>query len=211
MKQRLNIDNPFFNFMGKLGDLMLVNILFLIYSIPIVTIGPSLAAMYQCFSDMRADAFQSALHNFHQAFRKNRRQALPAGLVMLASGLLLAFNLSFLARAGVRGIWGFVGTVTGCLLLLWEMAFAYLFPVAARQKSRLSEKLSHSLYLAVLNLPYTLPMVLMNLVLPVCIALGDFFTGLALPLYMVFGFALIAWADTALLARCKGISYIGKE
>ena len=40
------MDNGFFRTLGKLADLMILNILFIVCSIPIFTIGASLTAMY---------------------------------------------------------------------------------------------------------------------------------------------------------------------
>lgn len=50
--KKLSIDNPFFEFMGKVGDVMIVNILFLICSVPIITMGASVFAMYETFRQM---------------------------------------------------------------------------------------------------------------------------------------------------------------
>ncbi|XCP85689.1 YesL family protein [Roseburia hominis] len=203
MKKRLNIENPFFEFMGRLGDLALVNILFLICSLPVVTIGASLAAMYECFRRMREGEFVSAFRDFMGVFRESFKKATPIWLLMLATGAVLVFDLTFLGQAGTRGIWGIVGMVTGALMLLWEMVFAFLFPVVIWEEGSLKEKLVRSLYLAVRNLPYTLLMVAMNIILPVCIVLGDYFMGLVTPIYVVAGFGLIAFADVVLLERCK--------
>ena len=41
-----NYDNPVWRFIGKLGDLIILNVLWLITSIPIVTIGASTTALY---------------------------------------------------------------------------------------------------------------------------------------------------------------------
>ena len=41
-----NYDNPVWRFIGKLGDLILLNILWIICSIPVFTIGASTTAVY---------------------------------------------------------------------------------------------------------------------------------------------------------------------
>ena len=41
-----NYDNPVWRFIGKLGDLMILNILWVICSIPIFTMGASTTAVY---------------------------------------------------------------------------------------------------------------------------------------------------------------------
>ncbi len=51
--KKLSIDNPFFGFMDRLGDIVILNILFLICSVPIITMGASVSAMYQALRDGR--------------------------------------------------------------------------------------------------------------------------------------------------------------
>ena len=46
MSNFFNMDNGLFRALGKLADLMLLNILFLVCSLPIFTIGASFTAMY---------------------------------------------------------------------------------------------------------------------------------------------------------------------
>ena len=41
MNRLFQIDNPFFRFMGNVADLVILNFLFLICCIPIVTVGAS--------------------------------------------------------------------------------------------------------------------------------------------------------------------------
>lgn len=41
-----NYDNPVWRFIGKLGDLILLNILWIVCSIPVFTIGASTTAVY---------------------------------------------------------------------------------------------------------------------------------------------------------------------
>ena len=46
LQNLFNYDNPVWRFIGKFGDLIVLNILWIITSIPIVTIGASTTAMY---------------------------------------------------------------------------------------------------------------------------------------------------------------------
>ena len=43
-----NYDNPIWRFIGRLGDMVVLNILWIICSIPIITIGASTTALYYC-------------------------------------------------------------------------------------------------------------------------------------------------------------------
>lgn len=48
-------DNKFFSFMSLVGDIILLNVLFVITSIPIVTAGISLTALYTSIKKGYAD------------------------------------------------------------------------------------------------------------------------------------------------------------
>ena len=46
MKEKIfGLDSPFFNLMSKLGDLMLLNLMWIVCSLPIVTVGASTTAL----------------------------------------------------------------------------------------------------------------------------------------------------------------------
>lgn len=45
--KKLTTDNPFFEFMGNVGDWILLNLLFVLTSIPVITVGMSLTALYR--------------------------------------------------------------------------------------------------------------------------------------------------------------------
>ena len=85
MKSRLNIENTFFEMMGRLGDIMIVNILFIICSLPVITIGASITAMYHTFQEMADGRGTSAARIFFQTWRKYMKQSLPIWLVSIAA------------------------------------------------------------------------------------------------------------------------------
>lgn len=205
MKSRLNIENPFFEMMGRLGDIMIVNILFLVCSLPVVTAGTSVTAMYHTFQEMADGRGTSAVKGFFGAWKKYRKQSFSLWLVMLAAGALLVFDLLFLGRAGQDGPWSMVSIGIGCLLLLWEMIFAYLFPVLpemAEEGIRGKAVFQRSLYLAAGHFPVTALMILLNIIPAACMAASPFVMALAVPVYMVVGFGLTGYLNTWLLRRC---------
>lgn len=200
--KKMNIENPFFEFMGRVGDVMLLNLFFLIFSLPVFTAGASFAALYQSYDDMENGGFVSAFRSFYGAWKKHFRTGVKTWLCLLLTGIILLFDLIFLGSVGGRGIWKFISVGTGCLLVLWEMVFAYVFPVIVKQGGNVKEILRCSLVLAVSNLPYTVVMAVLNSGVLLCFAAGGSFLVLAAPIYLVFGFSLTVYADMALLRRC---------
>ncbi len=75
MDRIFNMDNKFFTFMGKAADLILLNIIFLICCLPVVTIGASVTAMYYVTLKMVRNEESYISRSFFQSFRQNFRQA----------------------------------------------------------------------------------------------------------------------------------------
>ena len=60
MNNIFNPDNKFFSFMGRVADLMILNLLCIVCCIPVVTAGPAIAAMYYITLKM-ADGHQNGI------------------------------------------------------------------------------------------------------------------------------------------------------
>lgn len=202
MMKKLNIDNPFFNFMGRLADIVLLNLLFLVCSLPVITIGASLAALYQSCDDMPEGEFISAFRNFFGTFRKQFKKSIRIWLVFLATGCLLIFDILFLGGTGGRNVWSVVGIGVGCLFVLWEMIFCYIFPVVLKKGGGVMEMSKESMLLAVRNFPYTIIMALLNMIPLLSFILGGRILISAIPIYLLFGFGLTAYINTGFLRRC---------
>lgn len=202
MMKKLSVENPFFDFMGRLGDIVLLNLLFLAFSLPVVTIGASFTALYQSLEEIAEGEFISAYRNFTAAFKKHVRTGMKVWLVLLATGGVLMFDLIYLGSVGVQGNWGVVSIGVGCLLVLWEMAFCHIFRVLLTEEGRAPELLKKSMFQAVKNFPYTLLMMILNSIPLVCFMIGGALLEFVVPLYLVFGFAATAFANTFFLRRC---------
>ena len=86
-----NYDNPVWRFIGKLGDLIILNVLWIVCSIPIFTIGASTTAVYYVTLKMVRDEEDSTIKSFFRSFKSNFKQATAIWLILLAAGAVLAF------------------------------------------------------------------------------------------------------------------------
>ena len=206
MKDGFDIDNPFFAFMGGLADIVIVNLLFLVCSIPVITMGASMSAMYQTMQKMREGRMPSAFRAFTAAFCSSLKKSIPAWMLQLVSGLVLFFDLFFVGMMPKTAAWNLIGMVTGGMLLIWLMMSCYLFPAAVYDGRKLKPALSQCLYLAVRNLPYTIAMAVLSSIPFVCILLGDYFIGVVTPIYILAGFGITAYINTMLLGKCKDLN-----
>ena len=90
-----NYDNPVWRFIGKLGDLILLNLLWTVCSIPVITIGASTTAVYYVTLKMVRDENDSTVRSFFHSFKANFNQATAIWAIFLAVGLILAFDIRF--------------------------------------------------------------------------------------------------------------------
>ena len=105
-----NYDNPVWRFIGKLGDLILLNILWIICSIPVFTIGASTTAVYYVTLKLARDEDDSTIRSFFRSFKNNFKQATAIWLILLAAGLVLSVDFWFFI-SGQMALGGMLKTV----------------------------------------------------------------------------------------------------
>lgn len=209
--KKINVENPFFDFMGRVADVVIANLLFVAASLPVITIGASTAALYETIAEMRQDTFVSSARSFYRAFRSAFRKSLSLWLMQLLSGIVLIFDLMYVVKAPDTAFWHTTSVLLGGLFLLWMMLACYLFPAGLYREKTWKIAVKRSIYLAIRNLPCTLGMMLIHAVPGICLLLGDYYVGVVTPLYLAAGFGVSAWINTALLDKCKEIKKISVE
>ena len=200
MAKTLLPENPVMIFMEKVFNMMLANILFLICSIPVITIGAALTGMIQVIQDQIYNEEQPVIRRFFEAFRENFRQATIAFL-MLAVFLIGMTCNALLVLTYVQGwiaqiLYILLAVLTAVVLCI----MSYLFPMLVRYRNTLRDHLNNSLILTVVKLPRTIAMLFLNLLF-FLIPFFSFRIFLAtLVFWLIIGFAFIAYSDTRILA-----------
>ena len=75
MHNLFNYENPFIQFLVRVGDLMILNLLFILCSLPAVTLGASLTALHRVTQNMLFEQEEPLLKAFFRAFRQNFKQS----------------------------------------------------------------------------------------------------------------------------------------
>lgn len=199
MKKLFDMDNPVIRFMGRVGDLIVLNALFLVCSLPVVTAGASLTAMIKVIQGYLTGSEPGMFRTFFRAFRQNFRQATAVWLLLAVLLGVMGYNF-FLIGANFSG--GFamgMKIAMGALTIVLLAAAGYVFPLIARYENTLRQHLLNALILAVAKLPRTLCVLALN-VLPAALAyfsLRVFFYSIAV--WVLVGFAAVCWLDCLLL------------
>ena len=86
-------DGSFMDFLTQVADVLLAGVLWLVCSIPVVTIGASTAAMYQVLLNVLDGREDGVLRDFFGAFRHRFGFYTKLWLVLLALGLFCGLDL----------------------------------------------------------------------------------------------------------------------
>ena len=95
MGNLFNPEAPLMQGLGKIADMMVLNVLTVLLSLPVVTAGAATAALYDATWRILQDE-GSVYGAYFRAFKSNFKQATVLWLLTLASGALLLFCLLFL-------------------------------------------------------------------------------------------------------------------
>lgn len=144
-----------FKALNLIADIMLLHLLWIIFSLPIVTIGASTTALYYtAMKRVRKDEGYT-INNFYRSFKENFKQSTIIFLILVLIGGVLYVDFCIATAAG-----GTVGTIMliGCSLLIIPYAFTslYIFPVQAKFENPIHQNFKNALLLAILNFGYTL-------------------------------------------------------
>ena len=194
--KKFGIDNPFFAFMGRVGDILILNILFVITSIPVVTIGMSLSAMYRVTLRMARKECNYVAKEYFRACREEWKKSTVIWLIILVSGGVLVFDVTV-----GKDMWNALNAAVGALIFIWGMLFTYVFAVQARFENTVKNIFKNALYMAVRHFPFTVIMMVLNAIPAVCILFGSMTMALATPIYVAAGFTVTARINSIFLNR----------
>lgn len=129
--KKTNIDSPFYRTMGKLGDLVFANVLWLVCCLPVVTAGASTLGLFTVMNKMAAKEDYSVRTDFFKAFRRDFKQGTALWLVVLVGGLA-GFRGLFLATAQESTTNGILAAASFLLLVGVGCCGSWGFALLAR-------------------------------------------------------------------------------
>ena len=195
-----NYDNPVWRFIGKFGDLILLNILWLVFSIPIFTIGASTTAVYYVTLKLARDDDGYTIRSFFKSFKENFKQATIIWLILLVIGAILGVDLYFFARVytGTGTLKTVMLTVFLALIIVYAAVFMYIFPLQSRFVNTVKRTFFNAFFMSLRHLFRTIGMIVINGVL---VAVGFvFMVPPVLMIFMLFGFPILAFINSYILA-----------
>ena len=195
MNRFFNIESPLMNFLNRVCDLLILNALFVLCCIPVVTIGASFTALhYVCYRMIR-DEEGYITRDFFRSFRQNFRQSTLIWLLFLIVFLLVGTDMVLMRNQGQS-----FPTLLRYLIYADAAVVAaiglYAFPLQARFENSIYGTLRNAALLTIGAFPRTLAM-LVVMAMPFLIL---FVFPRLIPVLVMVGFSAPAYACASLYA-----------
>lgn len=135
-------DSPVYKFMTRLWDIVKISLLWLVCSIPVITIGPATAALNKIALEMADDAEGYVARDFLKAFRENFKSSILLGLIGVVAFYAVYLDIQFFqVTEGSSMLFLVAAIITG---FVCGMAFIYAFPLMARYENTTFRTLKNS-------------------------------------------------------------------
>ncbi|MDD6245477.1 MAG: YesL family protein [Firmicutes bacterium] len=195
-----NPDSRIMIFLSRVADLVILNILWLVCCIPVVTIGASTTAMYHVIRHWQKDSVSSVVRDFFQSFKEDFKQATPVYLILLIPTAAVVMNAMLIFNPENSA------AVPSYLLVIWFISAlillfisSFVYPVMAFFADSIFKTLRNAMVLALANLPRTILISILNL-LPVILLFVNlsFFLQSSI-FWLLIGGALVAYLNMSIL------------
>lgn len=151
-----DVNGPLYRFMATLWDIIKINFLWLIFSLPVVTIGASTVAAFAVTNKMAEEREGYVGRQFIEAFKTNWKQGIPLGLMALVCiyAVYMDFELQRVTESTVLQIAGILGCV------VFTSSFLYAFSLCARYENTIKNTLMNSIQITIRYFPRTIGLLL---------------------------------------------------
>ncbi len=163
MSRIFDADNAFFRFMSRVADALILNLFFLITSIPIVTIGASYTAMYYYCTKAVGNEEGYLWKSYWKSFKTNFVQGFLMELFFVVVGVILYVDLKYLYGNAFNGGgfgWRLLFFIVVGMAILAAVTFLYAFPLLSRFDNTTFHIIRNAAFMSLRHLPQTVPLIL---------------------------------------------------
>ena len=152
-----SVDSPLYRFLSRVLDILKLNFLWILGSLPVFTIGASTTALYYTVhKSIRGDRGYTT-RTFFGAFRDNFKAATLPYLIWLAVMIILGcdayITYQVLKTGSMKGAFFYFFLIMIAVAIMWS---AFLFPYIARFENTVKQTLKNAFLLMIRHLPWAL-------------------------------------------------------
>lgn len=193
---KFNINSPLMDFLTTTAQFIALNVIFIICCIPIVTIGPALAALYQVIMRETRGEYGYLFRKYFQHFKEMFLQSFLTSIFLGVILLILLFNVGFWNT--MEGVLANVIIVLVYIMLLAAACTSiYVFPLMARFKNGFLQTIKNAFYIALTNPRATIILIAIHALITAAL----YYFPLSQIFMLFVGFCFIVYCNSYVLLR----------
>ncbi|MDR1913846.1 MAG: YesL family protein, partial [Clostridiales bacterium] len=151
MQGFFSLDGPFYKFGTILADIMILSMIWLLFSIPIVTIGASTTALYYVMTRRISNREGYLFRDFWTSFKGNFKQTTIIWLIFWVLAYILYINITNIEIIGSMAT--IIKPIQICFCIELILIFMYIMPINARFQIGLKDSFKTAFFMANRHLP----------------------------------------------------------
>ena len=196
-------------FLTRFADIMILNILFLVTCLPVITIGVAWTSMYyvalKIIQDEKNEEI-SVLKSYFHSFKQNLLQGFEIWVLALLFGSILLLDVRIIASMEAQTLRTALFVATGTVVLLFVLTLQFVFPYLSRFSTNFLTTIKNAALMAVAQFPRAILMIVITAVAVWLTLLNKYTIYTGIFFWMFVGFSTIALIKTKMFVRIfKGI------
>ena len=192
-------DSKFMQAMSRVADLVIINVLYILCCIPIITIGAATTALYTACSKMAYEKDGGLYRAFFRSFKENFGQSTILWLIYILAGGIIGVDIYFFSC--MQKPLSYIGIVFCTSMILLLMVVSYTFPLLCHFENPKMTTVKNAIMMSIGYLPRSVVMLLIN-ALPWILLFSNtmlfFQTGF---IWFFFYFSFAAYINSLLLKK----------
>ena len=183
---------------NQIADLVMLNLLFVISCIPVITIGTAIISLLGTVFERMENPDTYIWKSYRNAFKRNLKQGILLWLIILAVLTLLHTDMVIInsVKPAMSGI---LMVMLGIFMVLVVLMAIYAFPLQAKHPAGIKMLLRNSFFISMAYLPYSL---LMLGIFLVCVVITFWSANLLqemLFIWLLGGFSAMAYLQAKII------------
>ncbi len=155
MRKIFDLENPLWQMMSLLSDMMILTMVWFIFCLPVVTIGPATTALFQVGRNLNEKSGKGVIKEFSMIFQKKFRTTFLFGNILTFLSVVLAVDLWYFHSIDQPAA-TFIFFIFIFLSIIFMLLLIYSYPLLALFNWKIKRTVKTAFFLAVKNFKWSL-------------------------------------------------------
>ncbi|MBO4396808.1 MAG: YesL family protein [Eubacterium sp.] len=151
-------DNPVMVTLSRIADMLWVSIIFLVFCIPVITIGDAITSLYYVCAKVIRHGQGYVWREFWRSFKMNFKQSTIYWVIIVLAYTILIWNINYLGlnMSTKTGTGGVLAAVYLVMMIILALITINIFPIISRFDNKFTTTFKFAMFCAFRHILHTL-------------------------------------------------------